>query len=167
MHSLWSRKSQSYRTVKSSLCDFHCWVRYFSSSRVSGWRMGLKHYILSGCHPAPFWGWNLLLFSVQSSPLVDLRLTADTLNATDCILPVHCETPLMSWSLVFPHKGFFSWPFTGEQQRVWSKSIQSFLWVAGGVFKTCGGLCSSAFSFRAKHKEHYHTWNYLTVTSAN
>jgi len=58
--------------------------------------MGLKHYILSGCHPAPFWDWNLLLFSVQSSPLVDLRLTADTLNATDCILPVHCETPLMS-----------------------------------------------------------------------
>lgn len=35
-------------------------------------RMGLKHYILNGSHQALFWGWNLLLFSVQPSPLVDL-----------------------------------------------------------------------------------------------
>lgn len=70
-------------------------------------RMGLKHYILNGSPQALFWGWNLLLFSVQPSPLVDSRLTAYTLNATDCVLLVHCKTPLMSSSLIVPHAGFF------------------------------------------------------------
>lgn len=158
-HSLWARKAAC-----TGLGILPCYSIFGSGTprhpRSLDWRVGMKHYSLSRYHHAPLCVWNLFLFLVQPSPLRDLQLTAYKPNATDCILPVCCEIPLMS---LFPMWGFFSRPseFQGTIGSSWSKSTQRFPCTAEGIFKAVSGFCSSTLSFGGKHKECYHTWSCL------
>lgn len=112
-------------------------------SRLLDWRMVLKHYTLNRSHCAPFWGWNILLFSVQPSPLVDLWLTICTLNTADCILSTHYETALMFQRLIAPQMGFF-FPdpvSSREHRKHLEQKYSAFPCIADGVFKAHSGLC--------------------------
>lgn len=100
--------------------------------RPLDWRRRMKCY--STYYHAPLWVQNLL-FLVPPFPLMDLQLTACKLNATCCLFPVCCDTPLMP---LFPIWGFFPWPseFQGTMESSCSKSSQRFPGIADGIFKS-------------------------------
>lgn len=136
-----------YWTGNSSLCYSTDGSGTPLHPRPLEWRMRMKHYSLSTYHQASIWVQNLLVF-VQSSPLMNLQLTA----CKQCNrLPSSC----LLWNpiniLVCP---CFPWPseFQGRIESSWSKSTQYYPGIADGIFKAVSGLCSSTFSFRDKHR---------------